>query len=123
MFQVLEAYRNLHRARRIVFSGDILALEAAKLKIRQEFKNRLQLTDEVEIRGLVQMANETADFMRKGVIQGQADNTNTYKLNITKETHLHKNVPLKDPNQVDLNDYKVPKRKRRNRISREKAKE
>lgn len=43
--QVLKVYKALHRARKIVFEGDIRALEAGRIKINEEFKKNKHVSN------------------------------------------------------------------------------
>ena len=49
MFQALSVFKKLHHARRIIFSGDPQALEAARNKINSEFRERATLTNPSDI--------------------------------------------------------------------------
>lgn len=101
-------YRKLLRSRLQVFAGDAVALDAARTKIRAEFRKNSHLTEPSDIQNWIKVATETADFMKFGVIQAHASNPGIYRLNITKDTHLHDSVPLKKTANVNLNDYKLP---------------
>ena len=67
------------------------------------------LTDPTEIKEQIKIALETEEFLRQGVVQAKLDkSSNIFKLNITSNTKLHENVPLKASNVIDVNKYEVP---------------
>lgn len=113
-FQVLGAYRTLLRTRQIVFSGDAVALTKSREKIRDSFLANKHLTASEDILQQIQCANETSDFLLQGVVQGKLNTQdNTYKVKITEHTKLHDNVPLKEKNKVDLNNFEIPQKFRK----------
>jgi len=93
-FRVLSAYKELHRARKIVFKNDTVALEAGKYKIREEFRKNSSVTDRNEIQKLVKIAEDTADILKKTVVQAVLNERGHYKLNITEHSSLQNNVQL-----------------------------
>ena len=93
-FQVFAAYKSLHRARQSVFKNDNVALEAAKYKIREEFRKNAGEKDPVKIAELAKIAEETAVILRKTVVQAVMNENGNYKLNITEDSHLQNNVQL-----------------------------
>lgn len=48
-FKVLFCFKQLHRTRKIILKGDIFALEAARLKINEEFKKNKHVKDNTAI--------------------------------------------------------------------------
>ena len=98
---MLSAYKELHRARQIVFKNDAVALEAGKYKIREEFRKNANLRDEKEIMQLAKTAEETAVILKKTVVQAVRNEKGNYKLNLTEHSFLQNNVQL-----VKKNMYK-----------------
>lgn len=99
--QVLSAYKELHKARKIVFKNDSVALEAGKYKIREEFRKNANLNDQNEIQKLAKVAEETAVILRKTIVQAVLNKNGNYKLNITEHSFLQNNVQLVKKNMCE----------------------
>ncbi|XP_014803059.1 PREDICTED: complex III assembly factor LYRM7 isoform X1 [Calidris pugnax] len=67
--QVLKLFKLLHRTRQEVFKNDTRALEAARKKINEEFKNNQDETSEEKINELLKMASDVEVILRTSVIQ------------------------------------------------------
>ncbi|XP_057292278.1 uncharacterized protein LOC130614837 isoform X1 [Hydractinia symbiolongicarpus] len=109
--QVLQCYKQLMQTTLKLFSGDVIALEKSKEKIKEAFLAQRMLTAQEDILEQIKIAKETDEFLRQGVLQGvRQESSNVYKVKITEETKLHDNVPLKETNQINLNNFKVPEK-------------
>ncbi|XP_056180415.1 complex III assembly factor LYRM7 isoform X4 [Falco biarmicus] len=67
--QVLKLFKLLHRTRQEVFKHDTRALEAARQKINEEFKNNQDETSEEKIKELLKIASDVEVILRTSVIQ------------------------------------------------------
>ena len=105
----MHCYRKLLRTCKTLFRDDVIALGAAQKKVREAFIAQKNLTDKTEIKNQIQIGLETEEFLRQRILQAKLNESeNVYKINITKDTKLHDNVPLKEVNVIDLNKYTVP---------------
>uniref|UniRef100_A0A8D0E2J0 Complex III assembly factor LYRM7 n=1 Tax=Salvator merianae TaxID=96440 RepID=A0A8D0E2J0_SALMN len=68
--EVLKLFKSLHRTRQHVFKDDTKALEAARLKINEEFKNNKEETSSEKITELMKIASDVEIILRTSVIQG-----------------------------------------------------
>ncbi|KAL7928979.1 hypothetical protein V8C35DRAFT_316669 [Trichoderma chlorosporum] len=86
----LVAYRNLMRAARIAFQGDVHVLSAAQNQIRQGFQENRALDSDSSIQTAIRHAEDVATILRENVVQGQKTETkgdeHTYKLRIHEHT-------------------------------------
>lgn len=109
LFQVFCCYRKLLYTCKNLFANDPVALAGAQQKVKEAFLKQKTLTDPTEIKEQIKIALETEEFLRQGVVQAKLDqSSNIFKVNITSNTKLHENVPLKASNVIDLNKYEVP---------------
>jgi hypothetical protein len=70
--RVFSAYRQLFRARSKLFRGDTVALRESRTAIRQQFvQNAGAATSGSHFEGLLQMADEAADMLLRGIVQGR----------------------------------------------------
>ncbi|XP_015470893.1 complex III assembly factor LYRM7 isoform X3 [Parus major] len=67
--QVLKLFKSLHRTRQEVFKNDTKALEAARQKINEEFRNNRDETSEEKINELLKIASDVEVILRTSVIQ------------------------------------------------------
>ncbi|KAI6058486.1 Complex III assembly factor LYRM7 [Aix galericulata] len=67
--RVLKLFKSLHRTRQEVFKNDTRALEAARQKINEEFKNNQNETSEEKINELLKIASDVEVILRTSVIQ------------------------------------------------------
>ena len=89
---MLSCYRSLHRTRLKVFKDDILALEAGRQRIRNEFLKHKSETDPSKITELISMAESAEKFLRCNVVQGVETDRRTFSLRITEDTELLDNA-------------------------------
>ncbi|CAM5146168.1 unnamed protein product [Natator depressus] len=68
--EVLKLFRALHRTRRQVFKNDARALEAARQKINEEFRNHQDETSSERIAELMKIGSDVEVLLRTSVIQG-----------------------------------------------------
>jgi Complex 1 protein (LYR family) len=74
--RVLSAYRQLFRARSKLFRGDNVALRESRTAIREQFvQNAGAETSGPHFEGLLQMADEAADMLLRGIVQGRLNET------------------------------------------------
>ncbi|XP_030910287.1 complex III assembly factor LYRM7 isoform X1 [Melopsittacus undulatus] len=74
--QVLQLFKSLHRTRQEVFKNDARALEAARQKINEEFKNHQDETSEEKINELLKIASDVEVILRTSVIQAVHTDSN-----------------------------------------------
>ncbi|XP_019466108.1 complex III assembly factor LYRM7 isoform X2 [Meleagris gallopavo] len=67
--RALRLFKLLHRTRQEVFKNDTRALEAARQKINEEFKNNQSETSEEKINELLKIASDVEVILRTSVIQ------------------------------------------------------
>ena len=109
LFQVFSCYRKLLYTCKNLFANDPVAQVGAQQKVKEAFLKHKALTDPTKIKEQIKIALETEEFLRQGVVQAKLDqSSNIFKVNITSNTKLHENVPLKASNIIDLNKYEVP---------------
>ncbi|KAI0190406.1 hypothetical protein EV127DRAFT_90926 [Xylaria flabelliformis] len=95
MSTALPAYRNLLRAARLAFQGDITMLNAARSSIREGFRANAALEpSSPEFPAAVKHAEEVATILRQNVVQGKKDG-DRYKLRIHEETERGDNDTIK----------------------------
>ncbi|XP_053158817.1 complex III assembly factor LYRM7 isoform X2 [Hemicordylus capensis] len=93
--EVLKLFKSLHRTRQQVFKNDLRALEAARLKINEEFKNNKDETSSERIAELMKIGSDVEVILRTSVLQGVHTDTNQVLLIPRKELLLD-NVPFCD---------------------------
>ncbi|XP_017825193.1 complex III assembly factor LYRM7 isoform X2 [Callithrix jacchus] len=77
--RVLQLFKTLHRTRQQVFKNDARALEAARIKINEEFKNNKNETSPEKIEELMKIGSDVELLLRTSVIQGIHTGHNTLK--------------------------------------------
>ncbi|XP_077200587.1 complex III assembly factor LYRM7 isoform X1 [Paroedura picta] len=92
---VLKLFKSLHRTRQNVFKNDPRALEAARLKINEEFKNSKDETSSAKIDELLKIGSDVEVILRTSVIQGVHTDFNKLLLIPRKELLLD-NIPFRD---------------------------
>ena len=93
--QVLASFKNVHRARLQVFAGDDETLATCREKINSEFRKHVDVTEEKGILELVKTANDSAEYLRKMVVQAKLnEESDVYEVKITKDTLLEENMPF-----------------------------
>ncbi|XP_059864897.1 complex III assembly factor LYRM7 isoform X1 [Lagenorhynchus albirostris] len=77
--KVLQLFKTLHRTRQQVFKNDARALEAARIKINEEFKCNKSETSPKKIEELIKIGSDVELILRTSVIQGIHTDHNTLK--------------------------------------------
>lgn len=85
----------MHRTRQQVFKNDARALEAARIKINEEFKCNKTETSPKKIEELIKIGSDVELILRTSVIQGIHTDHNTLKL-VPRKDLLIENVPYCD---------------------------
>ncbi|CAM2114407.1 complex III assembly factor LYRM7 [Lepidochelys kempii] len=93
--EVLKLFRALHRTRQQVFKNDARALEAARQKINEEFRNHQDETSSERIAELMKIGSDVEVLLRTSVIQGLHTGSDTLML-IPRKDLLLDNVPYCD---------------------------
>ncbi|XP_020941079.1 complex III assembly factor LYRM7 isoform X3 [Sus scrofa] len=75
--KVLRLFKTLHRTRQQVFKNDARALEAARIKINEEFKCNKSETSPKKIEELIKIGSDVELILRTSVIQGIHTDHNT----------------------------------------------
>uniref|UniRef100_A0A0K8TPC6 Putative complex iii assembly factor lyrm7-like protein n=1 Tax=Tabanus bromius TaxID=304241 RepID=A0A0K8TPC6_TABBR len=89
--EVLKQFRNLHKARKVVFAGDVAALEKARLEINKHFKQNKHVNEETTTE-LLKFAGEVETELRTNVIQAVEEKPGVYRVRIMESTTLLDNV-------------------------------
>ncbi|PKU41597.1 complex iii assembly factor lyrm7 [Limosa lapponica baueri] len=95
LWRVLKLFKLLHRTRQEVFKNDTRALEAARQKINEEFKNNQDETSEEKINELLKMASDVEVILRTSVIQAVHTDSDKILL-IPRKDLLQDNTPYFD---------------------------
>ncbi|XP_006166988.1 complex III assembly factor LYRM7-like [Tupaia chinensis] len=77
--KVLQLFKTLHRTRQQVFKNDARALEAARIKINEEFKSNKSETSPKKIEELMKIGSDVELLLRTSVVQGIHTDHNTLK--------------------------------------------
>ncbi|XP_006033736.1 complex III assembly factor LYRM7 isoform X2 [Alligator sinensis] len=93
--QVLQLFKTLHRTRQQVFKNDVEALEAARRKINEEFRNNQGETSSEKIEELMKIGLDVEVILRTSVIQGVHTGPDRLLL-IPRKDLLLDNVPYRD---------------------------
>ncbi|KAI5279347.1 complex III assembly factor LYRM7 [Manis pentadactyla] len=93
--KVLHLFKTLHRTRQQVFKNDSRALEAARIKINEEFRSNKSETCPNKIEKLIKIGADVELLLRTSVIQGIHTDHSTLKL-IPRKDLLIENVPYYD---------------------------
>ncbi|WVQ65876.1 uncharacterized protein L199_004054 [Kwoniella botswanensis] len=129
------AYRSMLRASRITFNGDPTRHVQMLSVLRQTFSSPSltppqpgsaelrsspdatfqpiveEQVEEGEIKKRIEEWKETAQFLRKNVVQGVQDEDGTWKLRVTDETELGDNATIKEPPKLPSTPF--PNRNKR----------
>ncbi|XP_037376905.1 complex III assembly factor LYRM7-like [Talpa occidentalis] len=89
--KVLQFFKTLHRTRKQVFKNDTRELEAARIKINEEFKSNKSETSPQKIEELIKIDSDVELLFQTPVIQGIHANHSTLKL-IPRKDLLIENV-------------------------------
>ncbi|XP_059614800.1 complex III assembly factor LYRM7 [Phlebotomus argentipes] len=68
---VLQVFKKLHRASHTVFRNDTSALNAARMKINEEFRKNRECSDSSKIQEMLKLAEEVEVELRTGVVQAK----------------------------------------------------
>ncbi|KAM6475875.1 complex III assembly factor LYRM7 [Liasis olivaceus] len=90
--EVLKIFKVLHRTRQTVFKNDTRSLDAARLKINEEFRNNRDETSPEKIAELIKFASDVEVILRTCVLQGVFVDTDKVLLLPRKEL-LRDNTP------------------------------
>ncbi|XP_043289865.1 complex III assembly factor LYRM7 [Venturia canescens] len=101
--EALKIFKKLHRTRLNTFKGDEFALDLTRLKINEEFRKNMNVTDEAAVIELIKFAEAIEHEIRTTVIQAVEKGPGRYELRITDDT-------VKVSNEVAPGSY-VPKEK------------
>ncbi|XP_061481511.1 complex III assembly factor LYRM7 isoform X1 [Rhineura floridana] len=93
--RVLKLFKSLQRTRQQVFKNDCRALEAARLKINEQFKNNKDETSSERIAELIKIGSDVEVILRTSVLQGVHVDSNKLLLIPRKELLLD-NITLSD---------------------------
>ena len=93
---VLGLYKQLHRTAQKVFVGDAAALGAARDKIHADFAKNKDVTSETSLKELTQLAADVRVILEKQVVQAEATERGTYKLNLRDEHPRWENTEFRD---------------------------
>uniref|UniRef100_A0A8D0H746 Complex III assembly factor LYRM7 n=1 Tax=Sphenodon punctatus TaxID=8508 RepID=A0A8D0H746_SPHPU len=93
--KVLKLFKMLHRTRQQVFKNDTRALEAARLKINQEFRNKKEETSSDRIAELMKIGSDVEVILRTSVLQGIHTDSNRLLL-VPRKDLLLDNTPYPD---------------------------
>ncbi|XP_006131937.2 complex III assembly factor LYRM7 isoform X2 [Pelodiscus sinensis] len=93
--EVLKLFRTLHRTRQQVFKNDARALEAARRKINEEFRNNQNETSSERIAELMKIGSDVEVLLRTSVIQGLHSGSDRLLL-IPRKDLLLDNIPYCD---------------------------
>uniref|UniRef100_A0A8C3NRT9 Complex III assembly factor LYRM7 n=1 Tax=Geospiza parvula TaxID=87175 RepID=A0A8C3NRT9_GEOPR len=94
-WQVLKLFKLLHRTRQEVFKNDTKALEAARQKINEEFRNNRDEASEEKINELLKIASDVEVILRTSVIQAVHTDSDKIVL-IPRKDLLQDNTPYLD---------------------------
>ena len=91
---MISCYRVLNKTCRQVFQNDIVMLEAARKKIKEDFRLNKTENNPERIEELLKTAEEAEEVLRRLIVQGVRKPDGTYKLNFRDDTVLEDNAPL-----------------------------
>lgn len=82
-YRVMAGYRQLFRARKLLFIGDDVAMRESRITIKEEFiKNRhidISTNNYEHFNGLITMIDEATDMLTNGIVRGNLNqNTGHY---------------------------------------------
>ncbi|KAF9977145.1 hypothetical protein BGZ73_006912 [Actinomortierella ambigua] len=100
--RALNAYKELLKAQRVAFRGDVVTLSAAREKTYQEFNMRRNETNEKIIDEQLNLATQVASLLRHNLVQGvqKQDKKDLYELKIREETELGDNETLRQASKL-----------------------
>ncbi|KAG5453776.1 Complex III assembly factor lyrm7 [Clonorchis sinensis] len=93
--RALKLLADLHRTCRVVFHGDESTLQAAKERIRAEFRANQAVTDSQKIEELLKYGEDVEMLLRTTVIQMEYnEKDNRFKLNLREGLAYGDNEPV-----------------------------
>ncbi|XP_015677937.1 complex III assembly factor LYRM7 isoform X1 [Protobothrops mucrosquamatus] len=93
--RVLKVFKVLHKTRQNVFKGDTRSLDAARLKINEEFKNNKNETSPEKIAEFIKLASDVEVILRTCVLQGVYVDADKIRL-LPRKDVLRDNAPYCD---------------------------
>uniref|UniRef100_A0A6J0TXE2 Complex III assembly factor LYRM7 n=1 Tax=Pogona vitticeps TaxID=103695 RepID=A0A6J0TXE2_9SAUR len=87
--EILKLFRSLHRTRQEVFKNDLRTLEAARLKINEEFKKNKEETSSGRTAELIKIGSDVEAILRTSVVQGVRVNPDRMLLILRKGLQLN----------------------------------
>jgi len=100
--QVLKAFKDLHTARLNVFKNDQNALRLGRDEINKQFQINKDVTDPGKIKELIVVAQDSANILRKHVLQLEKVDDDSYSANVTPDTYMVDNTPYRDVSDEEL---------------------
>ncbi|XP_028136512.1 complex III assembly factor LYRM7 [Diabrotica virgifera virgifera] len=94
--RVLQSFKNIHKTRKNIFDGDIIALTEARNKINEEYKKCKHVSDPGAIEELVKYSEEVEKELRTTVIQAKEVKPGVFEAKIRDETVKLENVPFNE---------------------------
>jgi hypothetical protein len=86
---VLSGLRRLHRAKRVAFASDPLAIRQSSIALKAEYVKNMHVTDPIQLEELIKGVKEVEDMLLNGIIQGKVvedeNKKATVKVKIRKE--------------------------------------
>ncbi|GKE36419.1 mitochondrial zinc maintenance protein 1, mitochondrial [Tanacetum coccineum] len=76
--EAITAYRSILKATRKSFAGDTVMLEGSAAEVRKKFEENKHVTNEPEIRKLLDEAREASDFIRNMIVQAKLNERGGY---------------------------------------------
>ncbi|XP_003727058.1 complex III assembly factor LYRM7 [Strongylocentrotus purpuratus] len=92
--QVLSLYKLLHRTSQKTFLGDAKALEAAQLRIRDEFNSNKDVSDPKALKKLLKTGQDVQLLLKTSVAQGIHKEDGRYSLRIHEHLLREDNAPF-----------------------------
>ena len=99
---MLKVFKDLHLARLSVFKGDARALNAGRTEINNHFKSNKHVRDPEKIKELIVVAQDSANILRKHVLQFEKISDNSYRANVTPDTYMMENQQYRDVSEEEL---------------------
>lgn len=76
--QVLAAFKSLHRVAQAVFAGDEVALEAARVRISEDFRKNKNVQNTASVSELLKFAKEVESELQTSVVQAKEKTPGVY---------------------------------------------
>ncbi|XP_071788613.1 complex III assembly factor LYRM7-like [Asterias amurensis] len=91
--KVLALFRSLHRTSQSTFMGDEVALNAARKRINDEFRENKDETDPDEIKHMIKVGVDVELLMKKTIVQAKLNEKGRYEIRVTEDTLREDNAP------------------------------